>query len=62
MENQNRLFMYTNSSYVDEDVQIGEGTTSMAFFASSESGLLLVKTVLLGQNVNIGNNVEIGNL
>jgi len=47
------------SSYVDEDVQIGEGT-KVWFFCHIQKGARIGKNCSLGQNVNISNNVSIG--
>ena len=48
------------SSYVDEDVQIGEGT-KIWHFCHVQTGARIGKHCSLGQNVNIANNVIIGN-
>ena len=48
------------SSYVDEDVQIGAGT-KVWHFCHIQSGAVIGTDCSLGQNVNIGNNVHIGN-
>lgn len=48
------------SSYVDSDVKIGEGT-KIWHFCHIQSGAVIGKTCTLGQNVNISNNVRIGN-
>jgi UDP-2-acetamido-3-amino-2,3-dideoxy-glucuronate N-acetyltransferase len=48
------------SSYVDENVEIGEGT-KIWHFSHVQSGSKIGKNCVLGQNVNIGNNVTIGN-
>ena len=47
------------SSYVDEDVQLGENT-KVWFFCHVQSGAVIGKNCSLGQNVNIGRNVKIG--
>ena len=47
------------SSYVDEDVQIGEGTR-VWYFCHIQKGAQIGKNCSLGQNVNISNNVKIG--
>lgn len=49
-----------NSSYIDEDVQIGEGT-KIWHFCHVQSGAKIGKNCMLGQNVNIGTDVQIGN-
>lgn len=48
------------SSYVDENVEIGEGT-KIWHFSHVQSGARIGKNCVLGQNVNVGNNVIIGN-
>ena len=48
------------SSYVDDDVSIGEGT-KIWHYSHIQSGAVIGKQCSLGQNVNIGNNVKIGN-
>ena len=47
------------SSYIDEDVQIGEGT-KIWHFCHVQTGARIGKHCSLGQNVNIANNVIIG--
>lgn len=47
------------SSYIDEDVNIGEGT-KIWHFCHIQSGARIGKNCSLGQNVNISNNVKIG--
>ena len=49
-----------SSSFVDENVTIGEGT-KIWHFCHIQSGAVIGKKCSLGQNVNIGNNVRIGN-
>lgn len=48
------------SSYIDGDVEIGEGT-KIWHFCHIQSGARIGKNCSLGQNVNISNNVKIGN-
>lgn len=48
------------SSYVDENVEIGDGT-KIWHFSHVQSGARIGKNCVLGQNVNLGNNVVIGN-
>lgn len=48
------------SSYIDENVQIGEGT-KIWHFCHVQTGARIGKNCSLGQNVNIANNVIIGN-
>ena len=47
------------SSYVDENVIIGEGT-KIWYFCHIQSGARIGKDCSMGQNVNISNNVIIG--
>ena len=48
------------SSYVDDDVVIGEGT-KIWHFCHIQKGARIGEKCSLGQNVNISNNVKIGN-
>ena len=48
------------SSYVDADVKIGEGT-KIWHFCHIQKGARIGKNCSFGQNVNISNNVIIGN-
>lgn len=48
------------SSYIDENVQIGEGT-KIWHFCHIQSGARIGKHCSLGQNVNVAGNVTIGN-
>jgi len=48
------------SAYIDENVEIGEGT-KIWHFSHIQSGARIGKFCVIGQNVNIGNNVVIGN-
>jgi len=48
------------SSYIDDDVEIGEGT-KIWFFCHVQKGAKIGKNCSLGQNVNVSNNVIIGN-
>ncbi len=48
------------SSYVDDNVTIGEGT-KIWYFSHVQSGAVIGKNVNIGQNVNVGNNAKIGN-
>ena len=54
--------MYTvhPSSYIDDDVQIGDGT-KIWHFCHVQKGARIGENCSLGQNVNIGGNVRIGN-
>lgn len=47
------------SSYIDDDVEIGEGT-KIWFFCHIQNGARIGKKCSLGQNVNVSNNVKIG--
>ena len=48
------------SSYIDENVTIGEGT-KIWHFCHIQSGAVIGNNCSLGQNVNVSNNVIIGN-
>lgn len=48
------------SSYIDVDVEIGEGT-KIWHFCHVQRGAKIGKNCTLGQNVNVSNNVHIGN-
>lgn len=48
------------SSYIDDDVEIGEGT-KIWYFCHVQKGARIGSNCSLGQNVNISNNVKIGN-
>ena len=48
------------SSYIDDNVEIGEGT-KIWHFSHIQSGSIIGKNCSIGQNVNVGNNVKIGN-
>lgn len=48
------------SAYIDDNVEIGEGTR-IWHFSHIQSGAKIGKNCVIGQNVNIGNNVIIGN-
>lgn len=48
------------SSYIDDNVQIGEGT-KIWHFCHVQSGAKIGARCTLGQNVNVANNVIIGN-
>ena len=56
----NKDFFVHESSYIDENVEIGEGT-KIWHFSHIQSGAAIGKYCSIGQNVNIGNNVKIGN-
>lgn len=57
--NNNNSFMH-ESSYVDGDVKIGNGT-KIWHFCHIQSGAIIGENCSLGQNVNVANNVRIGN-
>lgn len=59
MSGEKNYFVH-ESSYIDEDVEIGEGT-KIWFFCHVQKGARIGKKCSLGQNVNISNNVKIGN-
>lgn len=56
----NEKYFVHESSYIDENVEIGEGT-KIWHFSHVQSGAKIGRYCVLGQNVNIGNNVIIGN-
>ncbi len=53
------IFLH-ESSYIDEDVTIGDGT-KIWHFSHIQKGSRLGENCTIGQNVNISNNVIIGN-
>ena len=53
-----RYFVHS-SSFVDENVEIGEGT-KIWHFCHIQSGSKIGKRCSFGQNVNVGNNVIVG--
>lgn len=55
-----KKFFVHESSYVDDNVQIDEGT-KIWHFSHIQGGTKIGKNVSVGQNVNVGNNVSIGN-
>jgi UDP-2-acetamido-3-amino-2,3-dideoxy-glucuronate N-acetyltransferase len=55
-----KKYLLHESSYVDEDVEIGAGT-KIWHFCHVQKGARIGENCSLGQNVNIGNNVRIGN-
>jgi len=56
----NPNYFVHESSYIDENVEIGEGT-KVWHFCHIQSGAKIGRNCSLGQNVNISNNVKIGN-
>jgi UDP-2-acetamido-3-amino-2,3-dideoxy-glucuronate N-acetyltransferase len=59
MDKENKYFAH-ESSYVDNNVEIGKGT-KIWHFSHVQTGAVLGENCSIGQNVNIGNNVKIGN-
>ena len=55
----NSYFVH-ESSYIDEDVEIGEGT-KIWHFCHIQKGAKIGKNCTLGQNVNVASHVTIGN-
>ena len=53
-------FYVHESSYIDENVRIGQGT-KIWHFCHLQKGAIIGEYCSLGQNVNISNNVIIGN-
>ena len=53
-------FFKHHSAFVDENVEVGEGT-KIWHFSHVQKGSRIGKNCVLGQNVNVGNNVVIGN-
>ena len=58
MKINNKYFVH-ESSYVDNDVSIGENT-KIWHFSHIQTGAIIGEDCSIGQNVNIGNNVKIG--
>lgn len=58
-ENPRQYFVH-ESSYIDDNVTIGEGT-QVWHFSHIQTGSVIGKNCSIGQNVNIANNVKIGN-
>lgn len=48
------------SAYIDDNVEIGDGT-KIWHFSHVQPGVKIGKNCILGQNVNVGSNVVIGN-
>ncbi len=55
-----KKYFVHESSYVDDNVEIGEGT-KIWHFSHIQSGTKIGENCVFGQNVNVGNNVTIGN-
>jgi len=53
-------FFVHDSCFVDDDVEIGEGT-KVWHFSHIQKGARIGERCSLGQNVNVSNNVKIGN-
>ena len=53
-------FFIHESSFIDENVQIGKGT-KIWHFSHIQSGVVIGMGCILGQNVNVGNNIKMGN-
>ena len=60
MSNNSPGYFVHESSYIDENVIIGEGT-KIWHFSHIQSGSVIGERCSLGQNVNIANNVKVGN-
>jgi len=60
VDSQGPSFFVHESSYIDDDVIIGEGTR-IWYFCHIQRGAVIGRNCSLGQNVNIANNVRIGN-
>lgn len=58
-ENPRQYFVH-ESSYIDDNVTIGEGT-KVWHFSHIQTGSAIGTDCSIGQNVNIANNVKIGN-
>jgi len=59
MSSSSKTFVH-KSSFVDENVLIGDGT-KIWHFSHIQSGAVIGESCSIGQNVNVGNNVIIGN-
>lgn len=57
---ENNSYFVHESSYIDDNVSIGEGT-KIWHFCHIQSGATIGMRCSLGQNVNVSNNVKIGN-
>jgi len=55
----NKNFFVHESSFIDDDVEIGNGT-KVWHFCHIQKGARIGKNCSLGQNVNVSNNVKIG--
>lgn len=59
-ETESKNYFVHESSYVDANVEIGEGT-KIWHFSHVQSGARIGKKCSVGQNVNVANDVTIGN-
>lgn len=59
MSDKTKYFVH-QSSYVDDNVEIGNGT-KIWHFCHVQGGAIIGDNCSLGQNVNVSNNVKIGN-
>lgn len=55
-----KAYFVHETSYVDDDVEIGEGT-KIWHFSHIQSGARIGRNCSFGQNVNVSNHVKIGN-
>ena len=55
-----KKYFVHESSYIDENVQIGEGS-KIWHFCHIQKGAVIGRNCSLGQNVNVGNDVVVGN-
>ena len=53
-------FFVHKSSYIDDNVKIGDGT-KIWHFSHIQSGVIIGNNCSFGQNVNVSSNVKIGN-
>ena len=55
-----KKYFIHETSFVDDNVEIGEGT-KIWHFCHIQSGARIGKNCSFGQNVNVSNNVTVGN-
>ena len=60
MKKNKRNFFFHESSYIDNNVSIGDHT-KIWHFSHIQEGSRIGQYCSIGQNVNVGNNVKIGN-
>ncbi|MEA3499615.1 MAG: DapH/DapD/GlmU-related protein [Candidatus Marinimicrobia bacterium] len=60
MKDKRVKYFIHRSSFIDENVKIGNGT-KVWHFSHIQSGSTIGENCSIGQNVNVGNNVKIGN-